>query len=201
MSYIISSVIGYLLGNIQAGYIIGRLIYKKDIRELGNGNSGASNGVVVFGRKVGILIGIIDILKAVVAVIIVRQLYQDMELLYLTGLMVILGHNFPFYMHFKGGKGTASLLGFMFALDYKLGIIAFLVTLVVAFVSNYIVIGTMSMLVCLAIYTLIYQFSPISMISVLIIILMSIYKHYPNFDKIKDKTEVKVRDAMLKKRS
>ncbi len=201
MNYIISAFIGYLIGNIQAGYLIGKLLYKKDIRDFGNGNSGASNGVVVFGRKIGILIGIIDILKAVIAVFIVKALFHSSNYLYITGLMVILGHNFPFYMNFQGGKGTASLFGFMIAIDYRLGMIAFLVTFIVAFISNYIVIGTMSLLLCFVLYTIFYQYSIINIISVLIIVLMSLYKHYPNYSKIKNKEEVKVRDAMFKKRS
>lgn len=114
--------IGYVFGLIQTAYIIGKT-RNIDIRDSGSGNSGTTNAMRVLGKKAGIITFIVDVLKAIAAICIVRYFiarpfYPDIEftLVLYAGLGVILGHNFPFYMNFKGGKGIAATAGMIIGL-------------------------------------------------------------------------------------
>lgn len=205
MNYFIACLIGYAFGCIQASYLLGKIILKKDIRQFGNGNAGASNSTVVFGKKMGFLVGIIDILKTIISLIVLRLIFKGnvdqqmlVNMLYLNGLFVILGHNFPFYMSFKGGKGTAALVGMLLALDIRLGLVSILVMLIVTLATDYIVMGTMSLLIVLLISTLIFHAYPLTIIIVACIMGMSIYKHIPNLIKIWNGNETKVRSSLSK---
>lgn len=206
MTYIISGIIAYLFGCIQTGYIVGRLFLKKDIRTMGNGNAGASNATVVFGKKFGAVTAAVDIIKSILGLALVRYLYEDkvsagdlQALLHLSGLFVILGHNFPFYMKFKGGKGTAALIGVLFALDIKLGFIGLLTLIIITLLTDYIAAGTMALLIVLLINMFLYPLQPVVVVSDLLIIGMSIYKHRMNLVRIKNGNEKSVRKALFKK--
>ena len=120
MLRIVCLLIGYGFGLIQAGYLVGKM-YKIDIRKEGSGNSGATNAVRVLGFKAGLLTFFIDALKCVGAILLVRFLFGGDDLLWLlilyVGLGVTLGHNFPFYMNFKGGKGIAVMGGLVITIS------------------------------------------------------------------------------------
>ena len=114
-------IIGYAFGLFQTGFIIGK-IHNIDIREYGSGNSGTTNAMRTLGKKYGFITYFGDALKAVFAVILTYFIFRDicaghmMVIALYTGLGVVLGHNFPFYMHFKGGKGIAVSFGVLLAL-------------------------------------------------------------------------------------
>ena len=120
MERIICLVIGYVCGLFQTGYIIGK-VHKTDIREHGSGNAGTTNAFRTFGKKAGVLTLLGDCLKCVLAIVIVRMVYGNsmntiLPLLTLyAALGCILGHNFPFYLKFKGGKGIACTSGMILA--------------------------------------------------------------------------------------
>ena len=138
--------IGYVFGLFQTGFIIGR-IHNIDIREYGSGNSGTTNAMRTLGKKYGFITYLGDALKAVFAFVLTYFIFRDtcaghmMEIALYTGLGTILGHNFPFYMNFRGGKGIAASSGVIFSLvffDWKflaLGIITFFVAL---FITKYV---------------------------------------------------------------
>lgn len=206
MNYIIVPLIGYAFGCIQTSFIAGKLLLKKDIRDLGNGNAGASNATMVFGKKFGLMTAMVDILKGFLALVVIRLLFQDvdneqllMNYLRIGGLFVILGHNFPFYMNFKGGKGTAALLGVMFGIDWKLGIVGWLTLVIFTLVTDYIALGTVALLIVLLLNAIIFNFSPTVLIVDGIIISMSIYKHRLNLIRIKNGEEKKVRKSLFGK--
>jgi len=203
LKYIVAALIGYLFGAIQTGFILGKLIYKKDIRNHGNGNAGASNAVVAFGKKAGILTGAVDIIKAVIAILLIRIIYMNnveletfWNLSYITGFMVILGHNYPFYMRFKGGKGTAALVGMMFVVDIRLGLIGVLLMAAVAIITDYIVLGTMSLLLVMLVFTIGFRLTPITISMILMLISISISKHHANFIRIKNKEETRIKGTL-----
>ena len=154
--YLIVITLGYIFGCLQWSYILGKLLKKQDIRNLGGGNAGASNTVTVFGWKMGVAVGLLDILKAIISIIIIRYILKstDMFELYLNGTSVVLGHNYPFFMGFKGGKGTASTVGMMLAINYKLGLLGILVIFLVTVLSDYIALGTMALVSFFVIATL-----------------------------------------------
>lgn len=206
MNYIIAAVIGYILGCLQTAFLIGKFILGKDIRDLGNGNAGASNATVSFGRKFGIMTAIVDILKGVAAIVIVRMIFSELEsaylwnLLYVTGFSAILGHNFPFYMQFKGGKGTATAIGMLFGMDIRLGAVALLTMVIVVLITDYITIGTISLMIVMLGYTFIFQYHWLNITLVIILTAMSLLKHRENLMDIRNGQGKSVRKALFKKK-
>lgn len=205
MDYIIVILIGYLFGCLQWSYILSMVVKKQDIRSLGGGNAGASNMVVSFGWKIGTLVALLDIFKAIISIFIIKYLISisvldnDIFYIYLNGLFVILGHNYPFYMNFKGGKGTASTFGMLIAIDYRLGIIGFFITLIVTIVTDYIALGALAMVTFLIISTMYLKLGNPSILITMAITLLAIYKHIPNIKNILAKKEDGLRRQFKKK--
>src|SRR5690554_4139407 len=110
MKVVLTVTVSYLLGCFSSAYFLGKMAKNIDIREYGSGNAGATNALRVMGKKIGALTFILDILKGIIAVIIGNKLLGlDGKLL--AGIFVVLGHNFPVFLNFKGGKGVATSLG------------------------------------------------------------------------------------------
>lgn len=190
MDYIIVILVGYIFGCLQWSYILSMIIKKQDIRSLGGGNAGASNMVVSFGWKIGTLVALLDIFKAIISIFIIRYLISisllenNMFYIYLNGFFVILGHNYPFYMNFKGGKGTASTFGMLIAIDYRLGIIGFLLVLIVTLVTDFIALGALALVIFLILGTMFLKLGDPSIFIAVLITLLGIYKHIPNIKNI-----------------
>ncbi len=205
MKYLIVILIGYLFGCLQWSYIISTLVKKQDIRSLGAGNAGASNMVVSFGWKIGFLVAILDILKAIISIFIIRYLISisfldnNIFYIYLNGLFVILGHNYPFYMNFKGGKGTASTFGMLLAIDYRLGIIGFFLVLLVTISTDYIALGALALVAFLTFTTIYLKLGNPSLIVAMFITILAIYNHIPNIKNILGKREDGLRRQLKKK--
>ncbi|WP_422485550.1 glycerol-3-phosphate acyltransferase [Gudongella sp. DL1XJH-153] len=204
LSYLVIIIIGYLFGCIQSAYIYGRAVKKVDIRTLGQKNAGATNAAQSLGISIGVIVVILDILKAVAAAALVKYLFpQLMETdgmlpIYVSGASVVLGHNYPFFMNFKGGKGTASTVGMLFSINMMLGALSMLVILVLTIVTDYIVFGTLGLLLLLIGTTIFYDFGLPSLVIAILLSLQSIYKHLPNFKRILRKEEKGLR-ATIKK--
>ena len=139
--------IGYLFGLLQTGYLYGKL-HGIDIREYGSGNAGTTNALRVLGKKAGIITYFGDALKAVFAGILVELLFQKSHpemirlLVLYSGMGVVLGHNYPFYLHFKGGKGIAAISGMALAFDWKLALCMMVLFIVVVAVTRYVSLGS-----------------------------------------------------------
>lgn len=114
MKILISLIIGYLIGSIPWGVVIGKIFYHKDIREYGSGNSGGTNAGRVLGRPIGIIVILLDALKALIVMIIVNKISPGYE--QYAGLAVCIGHCFPIFAGFKGGKAVASSYGYFLGL-------------------------------------------------------------------------------------
>ena len=150
MERIICIVIGYIFGLFQTGYIYGKLNHV-DIRDYGSGNAGTTNAMRVLGKKAGIITYLGDCLKAVAASLVIYFLFKSQPSDYLFmlkiygGLGVVLGHNFPFYMGFKGGKGIAASSGVILGLgDMKLTLIALFTFVIV--LTKYVSVGSLTMM-------------------------------------------------------
>lgn len=153
---IISLIIGYFFGAIfQTGYWLGKFNHI-DIRDYGSGNAGTTNVMRTMGKKAGIITYIVDTLKAILAGLLVRALYGssfDSGMMFVfvmyCGLGTVLGHNFPFYLKFKGGKGIAASSGVILSLipyNWILSVLAFLTFIVTALVSKYISLASLCMM-------------------------------------------------------
>ena len=121
MDYLIVGVASYLMGSIPFGLILTKIFLNKDIREIGSGNIGATNALRTGNKLIGYSTLILDIAKAIIPVIFVKINYPD--LIYIASLCAFLGHVFPVWLKFKGGKGVATYVGILFSINFFLGII------------------------------------------------------------------------------
>ena len=158
---IVCLVIGYVLGLFQTSYIYGRK-HGIDIREHGSGNAGTTNAFRTMGKKAGALTLLGDILKCVLAMTAARLLFgnsfgYDIRLLELyAGAGCILGHNFPFYLKFKGGNGIAASVGLLLAFDWRLFLICTVVFFVLFFTTHYVSLCSLAGYLCFVIFLVIF---------------------------------------------
>ena len=121
MEYLIVGITSYLMGSIPFGFILTKIFLKKDIREIGSGNIGATNALRTGNKLVGYSTLVLDIVKAIIPVIYVKMNYP--ELIYIASLCAFLGHVFPIWLKLKGGKGVATYVGILFSINILLGLI------------------------------------------------------------------------------
>ena len=189
----------YLFGCIQTGYIVGK-VNKIDIRDYGSGNSGTTNALRTLGKRAAIVTFLGDAAKGLVAVNLARYIIipafgvdGQAALWLLTGFAVVLGHNFPFYLGFKGGKGIATTGGVIFAFHWQLGLLCALVFLVVTIITKYVSLGSICMV--LIIPFILYFNSPHDTALVVvgcIFTIMAIWRHRANIDRLIHGTENKL---------
>ncbi len=197
---IIAGLIGYAFGCIQAAYLISKLVGKIDIREHGSGNAGASNITAIMGWKYGVLVGLVDVLKGIFAVLVVRWIYPDShDLAFLSGLMAIIGHIFPFYMKFKGGKGVATLVGMMIGLNWMLGLLFALLVIIPAALTDYIVIGSFTTFIALPIVIYFEGYPVVFILFGLFLTVLVFYLHRFNIQRIINNEETKISSVLKKK--
>ena len=194
--------IGYLMGSIQTAYFMGRRIKNIDIREHGSGNSGASNAVVVLGKKNGFITGLIDISKALIAVLIVKALYPgNATLPYLAGIFAIVGHLYPFYLDFRGGKGVACLIGMFLGLNFWWGLLYLVSMILLALLTDYVVGGSLSLFLAFPIITILLgQPSAIIALAIALSIIV-FYKHRSNIRRIINKEELTISAIRKRKKA
>ena len=132
----------YLLGSFNTAYFLGKM-KKVNIHESGSGNPGASNAMTTMGWGAGVLVGAADIFKCAASVLLTRLIFSsDVFLWLLAALGCIVGHMYPFYLKFKGGKGLACLVGALIALDWRAFIIGGILIIVITLITDYIFIAT-----------------------------------------------------------
>ena len=140
MELVLIILVSYLLGSIPFGLILTKIFLKKDIREVGSGNIGATNVLRTGNKIIGYLTLTLDVLKAVTPVIYIK--FNFPELVYISSLSVFIGHVFPLWLKFKGGKGVATYVGILFSINYILGMIFIFSWLVIFFISKYSSLGS-----------------------------------------------------------
>ena len=208
MERIICLLIGYAFGLFQTGHIYGK-IKRIDIRQHGSGNSGATNTLRVLGKRAALLVFLGDALKMVFACLLIRVLFSGRpEILYLlllyTAFGVILGHNYPFYMNFKGGKGIAATGGLILSLDYRLTLICLVIFIVTVAVTRYVSLGSLLISTAFLLgmvfwgtrgdYGLAESFLPEFYIMAFVITAMAFWRHRANIVRLVKGTENKVGD-------
>jgi len=197
---IITIIIGYAFGCIQSAFFLSKMVGKMDIREHGSGNAGASNITAIMGWKYGFIVAFVDVLKGILAVLVVKWLYpNNPDLAYLSGMMAIIGHIFPFYLKFRGGKGVATLVGMMFGLNWKLGIFFLLLVVVPALLADYTVIGSFTIFTALPIMTYLSGYPIIFTLMSVCLTIIVFYLHRANIQRIINKEELKI-STVIKRR-
>ena len=121
MDYTLVAIISYLFGSIPFGFLITKIVLKKDIRNVGSGNIGATNALRSGNKLVGYLTLLMDISKAIIPIIYIKYNYP--ELIFISSLSVFLGHLFPVWLNFKGGKGVATYLGILISINFFLSLV------------------------------------------------------------------------------
>lgn len=194
---VICMCLGYLFGCIQTGYIYGRFLHGIDVREFGSGNAGTTNTLRTLGKKAGYITFLGDAIKAVVAVWLVRYLlFPGLDMTHvlemITALGVVLGHNFPFYLDFKGGKGIAATGGLMFALDIRMALIAAIVFGLVFFLTRYVSVGSLA-ITALFPFMILFFYPGERMMFILAIVftVMAWIRHRDNIKRLLNGTENK----------
>lgn len=191
-SALLCIIIGYLIGNINPAYLAAKA-KGFDIRKTGSGNAGASNAVITMGKGIGAASAVFDIVKAYFAVRIAVFLFPQMKYAAeLSGTSCILGHIFPVFMRFKGGKGLASLAGVVLAFSPPLFVVMLLGAIAIAFLTDYICFVTITASVA---FPLLYGIMTGSVIGVLIYAVLAIVipcKHIRNLQRIEEGTEAHI---------
>ena len=196
MGYFLATVIGYLLGCSNLAYYISRAA-KKDIRQAGSGNLGASNATVLFGWKAGVAVAVHDAGKALLAVLLAKILFPDAEFAgAAAGVAAVLGHVFPFYLKFKGGKGTASFVGLTLALNWKLALAVLAILVLATVITDYIVIGTFSIITTVPVYIGFFAHNLILAAIICIASFTIFWKHRENIGRMIRKEEIGLRSTI-----
>lgn len=190
MKYLLCILIGYLMGTVNPSYIIAK-IRGFDIREKGSKNAGASNALILFGKALGVACALFDIAKATFAIWLCGKLFPELTYSFaVTGVSCILGHIFPFYMKFRGGKGLACLGGMILAFDWRVFLIMLACEIVVAIVTNYICFVPLSASVVFPIVYGIMRHDWWGVAILCLVIPVMFFKHKENLKRIKQRTEM-----------
>lgn len=196
MKYILIALLAYLLGSSNMAYYISKL-KKVEMRGGGSGNLGASNATVLLGWWAGILVAVHDIGKSVLAVVLARHFFPELPHAgAAAGVASVLGHIFPFYLKFRGGKGFASYIGMILALNWKYALVILALVVVVTVVTDYIVMGTTLTIVSSPIYFGLTSGSALLAGILFVATAVIIYKHRENYVRIYKGTELGLRSAI-----
>lgn len=182
--------IGYALGMLQSAYFLGRVVGKIDIREFGSGNAGFTNATRVLGKKVGALVFLFDFLKVIVVFLICSFVFKEagkVAGLY-AGLGAVLGHNFPFYLGFRGGKGIACTLGLMLFFNWQIALITYGIGFIVFMAKKYISLSSLTMTLIYPIIMVIlkgkFGFSIEEILLMCLLCILAFIKHRANIERL-----------------
>lgn len=197
MYRLIALVIGYLLGGIQTAILYSRL-KGMDIRQHGSGNAGATNTLRVLGKKAALIVFIGDLIKAILAVVICKILFPDQALLVglYAAIGAIIGHSYPVFFGFKGGKGIAVTVGAIYFIDVRIGLIVSLVFILSAFITKIVSLSSMLLTTGVPICILIFYKGNEHLIEAFllggVIAAITIYRHKENIKRLIAGTESKL---------
>ena len=209
---ILTSIIaGYFMGNLMASYLITKWVMGFDIREHGTGNAGGSNSFMIMGWKNGLIVGVIDVLKSFLAVYIIKILYSghpDLSMLIvISGSMAVIGHIFPFFMNFRGGKGMACFMGMCLGINAPIGLYCILFVIVTTIITDYVAVGSIIAYIVLPILLAIMPevifgypetYNLYTVTIALIASMVGIWKHRGNIKNILNRQETGLREVLKK---
>lgn len=205
MERLICLAIGYILGLFQTGYIYGKM-HNIDIRQYGSGNAGTTNALRVLGKKAGLIVFAGDAAKTILSCVIAKVLFAgspdvDMLALY-AGFGAILGHNFPFYLNFKGGKGIAATAGILASIDWRMCVVCGVIFITTVAFTRYVSLGSILVVIAFFIMAMVFGHSGDYTISAAsltefyvlagVIMVMAIWRHKANIRRLVSGTENKL---------
>ena len=190
MDYLIIIIFSYLLGSIPFGLLLTKIFLNKDIRDIGSGNIGATNVLRSGSKFIGYLTLFFDITKAVLPVIYIKLNYPDF--IYISSLSVFLGHVFPIWLKFKGGKGVATYVGILFSLNIIFGLMFGVCWLIIFFISKYSSLASLIGSLSIPVYVLIADgFEKVFFYVIMFFLIF--FTHRDNIKRLINKEETKTK--------
>ena len=190
MEILIIGIISYLMGSIPFGLILTKVFLKKNIKEIGSGNIGATNVLRAGNKIVGYATLILDILKSITPVIYIKFNFPDF--LYIASLCTFLGHVFPIWLKFKGGKGVATYLGILFAINIYFGLIFIISWLIIFAISRFSSLSSLIASASVPIYlVIISDFDQVFFFTIMFVLIF--FTHRENIKRLKNKEETKTK--------
>ena len=190
MIILIIGVISYLMGSIPFGFILTKLFLKKDIREIGSGNIGATNALRTGNKTIGYTTLFFDVVKAVIPVLFVKFYFP--EYIYIASLCAFLGHVFPIWLKFKGGKGVATYIGILFVINLYLGLIFIIAWFVTFAISKFSSLSSLIASMAIPVYLLfLAQFNQVFFFTIMFVLIF--FTHRENIKRLKNKEESKTK--------
>ena len=190
MEFLTIGIISYLMGSIPFGFILTKTFLKKDIREIGSGNIGATNALRTGNKLIGYSTLLLDVIKAILPVLYVKINYP--ELIYIASLCAFLGHVFPVWLKFKGGKGVATYVGILFTINILLGFIFCVSWLLIFLVSKYSSLSSLIGSLTIPVY-IFFNDQKINALFFGIMFVLIFYTHRENIKRLKNKEESKTK--------
>jgi len=187
MEILLISILSYFVGSIPFGFILTKIFLKKDIRDVGSGNIGATNVLRTGNKLIGYGTLFLDVIKAVIPVIYIKLNYPDY--IFISSLCVFLGHVFPLWLKFKGGKGVATYVGILFSINLTIGFVFIGVWFITFLISKYSSLS--SLFGSLSIPIFLFFFSNQNLIFFSIMFILIFYTHRENIKRLKNKEESK----------
>ncbi len=193
MRLFIIPILAYIIGSFSSAYVIGRVFKKIDIRKLGSGNPGTTNAMRVMGRKFGLMTFALDFIKGMVASLVGLYIYGYYGGL-LASLFVVIGHNWPVFFKFKGGKGVATTIASLAVLQFNLTLISVIIGVLVAAFSRYVSLGSIVFFTINFILSLtgIIRFDIYTQIIYFLLFVLGLFRHKENIKRLVSKTENKI---------
>lgn len=189
--FLIFAIIAYLLGSVSSAVIVCKLMGLPDPRTEGSGNPGATNVLRIGGKQAALIVLIADGLKGFIPVILARMFGVSGFALALIALIALLGHIYPVFFKFKGGKGVATAIGGIFGLSFLVGILALITWGLVVYFTKYSSLAALVTAVLLPIYVLIFAHAGY-FLPVLIMTAILVWRHWDNIERLRAGTETKV---------
>jgi len=189
MEYLIIGFSSYLLGSIPFGFILTKIFLKRDIRDVGSGNIGATNALRTGNKFIAYTTLILDITKAIIPVIYIKINYADY--IFIASFSVFLGHVFPLWLKFNGGKGVATYVGILFSLKLVYGLVFIGVWLITFLISKYSSLSSILASLAIPIYLIIFQNNNFIFFSIMFVLI--VYTHRENIKRLKNKEESKTK--------
>ena len=190
MELFIIGIISYLMGSIPFGLILTKIFLKKDIREIGSGNIGATNALRTGNKLIGYSTLMLDVLKAVIPVLYVKINFPD--IIFISALCVFIGHIFPVWLKFKGGKGIATYVGILISINIILALVFGICWLIIFFISKYSSLASLIGSLSIPAYILILEGSE-NVFFYIIIFILIFFTHRENIKRLRNKEETKTK--------
>lgn len=185
MRFAVIAALSYLIGSFSSAYFVGKLFMKIDIRKHGSGNAGATNAVRIMGKKLGVLTFLMDFTKGVAAVLIGIYLHNEFGG-YISALFAVIGHNWPIFLNFKGGKGIATTIAAMAVLSFPTTLLSVTIGILTAIITRYVSLGSIVFLTVLFLLTAFGVFikDPYMTALTLVLAILGYYRHRENIKRL-----------------